>query len=87
MGRAVKKHRPVLDIVSIPRHLNLTRWLEIYRVLGLALWDSSLGGQPPRLLGRNIKAFKICDVSKNNPNLKKKLTTFSDDGSVQEYSS
>jgi hypothetical protein len=47
--------------------MNLSQWKEACVVHGLLLWDSSLGGQPPKLLGRNVKAFKICDISKNNP--------------------
>ena len=67
MRRSLKNRKFVLDITSVPRHMNLSQWKEACVVHGLLLWDSSLGGQPPKLLGRNVKAFKICDISKNNP--------------------
>lgn len=57
-----------LDIKSIPNGLDLDRWLHATNH-GIAIWDSSLGGHAPKLIGRNFKRVKVCDVSKNNCSL------------------
>jgi len=52
----------VYDLQSIPRGMELKDLIYIQKMTGIVLWESNLGGQPPKLIGRKFKRFKIKDI-------------------------
>jgi hypothetical protein len=65
---ALKTGILVMDLKSVPKYMDLAQLNYLIHLTGIAIWDSSLGGEAPKLIGRKYKRFKIVDTSKDNPN-------------------
>jgi hypothetical protein len=69
--RKTKKFKGVIsvDIAAVPAGWDMDHWFYVAKH-GLAVWDSTKGKEP-RLIGRDYKRFKTCDLHKNNINIEK----------------
>lgn len=67
--RKLKKQRKgniiIMDICSFPKNFgwDINIWLEFLHTEGVAVWDSSLGGQAPKILNRKAR-IQIKDLNK-----------------------
>lgn len=65
LKKAIKNSILILDIVSIPRGLDLESWYKIFQSTGLILHDSDKGGITPHFAKRKYKRVKVIDVTSN----------------------
>lgn len=63
--KQIRNCKVILDIISIPKFMSAVEWMDIFYNTGIIIWDSSKGGDAPRIVGVKTK-LKIRDENNNN---------------------
>jgi hypothetical protein len=64
-NKLIKSSIIIVDTKTIPQTFHLYEWYEMYKQLGIIMWDSSLGYKPEIYPKRNTRVFTFKDSNNN----------------------